>query len=793
VIIRTDSSPDIVSPDHKIEKLPGRATQALLDFLQPAILMLVGFAPLLWNRADRPIIGIDSLFSLNPAAALGQALLPWSVAGSPGVANSQTPALPVYIFEWLLFKAGIPLGWSELLTVAIFASVAAFGVYRLTAMMIQSEGLFHGVLVSELAATAAGVLWVVNPASLAQVWYRQTYLEVTWALLPWLLLVVLRATRDENVKPSWIAAASGATALVGSAGLPEAYLPGIAVLLTMWCVPPAWVRWRAGDRQVPIRLAAAAAGLICGLAWWLLPALQFLRTLVSEAQLSPSTAAELNAFSPYLSLGRIVSLRDAPFLWQAVSVNGARFTPWASVITTGALSGLPLFVPLTALAGILLYPRKRQSGHGYVIGALLTVVAGAFLTKGANPPWSGLGLLLTRLPFGSAFRDPASTLLFVTALPLCVLFGIGVNALTRLSIGGRMLSLALVAGSLGPVLFVWFGGAVIPGRVGPIPSSYVTVPRSYVSSGKWINQEPAGTKVMVLPYSRFGQTAVRWRSGAETGPDCLLPSFAVKEIFICGNTGLKYADVPGQKLATEIAANPTAARALAWLWGVGVWIAHRDWNYQLAPDTYSGRIATKTVVREAYSGTTRDSFRSTHLVAIKQTTLPLIYAAKKWIPLQRSSLPISRVEEAFSEKTAAVVSSGRKPVSCSQRMVLRSDGSVVDPSGVVRGTGIACIVFGETYSPGWRLNASNGKVLRHFVANGWENCWLMRVRGVSRWQVTFVPGEAVSLGLTIGAVEWFVLLAGLAFLGIRRVRRRVRGRVAAHSRSFKQPWSARRT
>lgn len=724
------------------------------------VIALAALWPLTWYRPGRIVKGIDSFLSLNPVTTLHEAIQSWSTVGSAGVPNSQIPGLPMYVVQAALHEVGIPLSLAALVIISMLALIAGYGVYGLVLLITRLEGMRIAPAALNLGAVSAALAWIMCPVALAQVWYRLTFLDVTWAVLPWLLWVLLRSIIDNSWKPRQAFVGAGATVLLGSAGLPEAYLPGIAILVTSWCVPPLIYRLRSGDGRALSRIGAALGGVILGTIWWVLPALPFLSSIVAETRLSPGAHAELSAFSPYLTVWNILTLRDAPLLWQTVSPNGARFEPWAGFITGGVGFALPYLVPFVALTGIVLARRKRASTNGVILGTGIAILVGVLVTKGLNPPVPGLGTLLLSLPFGSVFRDPASTLVFIAALPICVLFGLGVTLLATLP--GRLLAYVVIVYTIVPASLVWWTAEVIPGRVGSIPSTYITVPASYARFGAWANQTPVGGKIMVVPYSKYGQTALRWASGADTGPDCLIPSLAPHSEVLCGNTTIHFADLPGQSLAKAVATSPSSARALAWLWGIDVWLVHRDWAYSVAPATVDGKQGAASLSRLASRMPPGNVFRSHHLLAVRQKALPLVYVAHSAISGGNRVVPLT-AKELMTKGTASMVTSGLSKVpDCSSHAVVKATDAANGPHGRLTGSGTVCLVFGETYSHGWRLEVqpSSGKVLHHFVANWWENGWVVRLKAGTRWKMVYAPGQSVQYGLLVGVVEWLALGVG---------------------------------
>jgi hypothetical protein len=164
----------------------------------------------------------------------------------------------------VLNRLQIPLAAGQIVIICGLSCMATFGAYRLVRATIELEQIRVSVAARELVSVGAAVLWTVSPFALAQVWYRQTFLEVTWALLPWLVLLAVRAATDSHGSVLMYYVYGCGLALIGSAGLPEAYLPGIAILTCVWLCPVVGhsLREKRADRLG--KLAAAGGGVLTG-------------------------------------------------------------------------------------------------------------------------------------------------------------------------------------------------------------------------------------------------------------------------------------------------------------------------------------------------------------------------------------------------------------------------------------------------------------------------------------------------------------------------------------------------
>lgn len=734
--------------------------------------------PLTWLRPDRLLHWDDSFFALTPGSALSQGLKTWSIAGAPGYPNNQVPLLPFYAAETVLSDVGIPPGVLEVTILVMLSVAATFGTYSLAQLTIASCGTRVNPIAAQFGSACAGIIWVASPLALGAVWYKQTFLEWTWAILPWILRVVTAAAYA-SPRPRWhYFASSLALGLLGSPGLLEAYLPGISLLLVLWLLPAFYWSVQKHTLANLLPVASAVAGLIVSIFWWLLPALPFIKSELATTTTSPASTVELAAYSPYLSVWKILSLTDAPFLWQRLAPGEPRYAAWAGILSPWPLGWIAYLVPLLTIGGLLLLRRLGGRLSDVIVGALLSLFVGVLVTKGHNEPFPELGLLLLKLPYGSAFRVPVTTLAFVASLPLCILFGVAVAAVSATKKRWR----ALVVGGIllyqCTISLAWWKGAVLPGRVGPIPSAYVKVPSYYERLTDTLKRLSGTEKVLVLPYSPYSQTVLDWPSGGNLSPDCFFPGIVPKDIFLCGDINIGLANIPGTILATDLKEGESGTTALAWLWGVSVWIDHLDWNYLAAPNTLAG-VGSSTLLhvfttRPLTSPRLMQRFSSPDLAMYTQRALPLTYLATTRVVTRYSvsdRLGITRLAEALRAKRPVVVSAASaRDMRCAGHISL-SDVAADGMTGVLSGHGSACLVFGETFNDHLVLEvrgAAGGQV-RHFVANWWENGWTLRVYGRVAWRVVYLPTRNVRYGVAIGLVEWIVLLLGCGALTVRQV------------------------
>lgn len=541
-------------------------------WLPEVVAASVGLAPLVWFHYGQVLKSIDSFFAVHYSGCSLSLWSAWNATQSAGVPSSSFPSAPLQCGLGLAARV-LPLSVVEALTLSLLAALGALGMCRLMReMALQTTAHLYELSWVRWVAAAAGIAWVTNPFSLSYVWFHETLTEVAWAAVPWLLLLSIEAVGRRWTTTRTFAAVGLLTA-VAAPGLPEALLPGVIgvwAVLTAASVSLSGRQWRAGLA----RMAVAATGLLCGLAWWLVPSIPLLTSFVAVATaVGPSSLVQLRYNSRYTSIPHVVTLTAVPQLYARVGV--ARYIPWAPLVTSLPGRALAALTPVAAALGAVALAARRPARRAAALLGL-ALLATIFLSKGTAAPLRRSGRLLLKLPFGDLWRNPLDQLGLPLVLLLVLFWGFGLLALSRWR-AGRVVAPGLMLVACVVLAVPWWSGSVVVRASGLLPSVWAAVPSGYAVGGKRYEDLPAGGKTEMLPYSATGNRFLAWSSGLHPN-DCLLEDWRADRSALCEGVGAARADYVGGRLAAAVARRAPGSFALARLFGVDSWWLDADWN-----------------------------------------------------------------------------------------------------------------------------------------------------------------------------------------------------------------------
>ena len=546
------------------------------------IVAAAALAPALWFQSGLAIKSVDSFFSLNPTGHFQTSFQAWDAqmtAGEP--AAPQVFAL-LNTVQYALVKVGLSLVAEQLVILTFLACSAVVGAFALALALLPPD---LPIVRRRFAAAAAGVAWIANPFALSYVWWHQTLIEVTWAVVPWIVLLLTVATRRSRPVRTF-APLVVMVSVLGAAGLGLTYLPAILLLLGATAIG---LILTERNRLRALRGAAIFFVVFAvSLSWWIIPTLGVAHQVYSDDVIGQPPLRELTLASAYSGLNNVVSLSAVLQLWAGV--DNARYITWAPLVTSGVGSSLRFLLPAMAIAGLAYALGDKRSRYIGTFAALSGVVA-AFGSKGLNPPFPNINLALLELPFGGVWRHPVDKLSVLLILPMCMLFAFAVGGMLRVpwTVPVGIASSAAVCGFLAAP---WWNGTVIPSASGVIPSARVQVPSSYDEIGHALAQAPPGGKTVVLPYTPDGESAFRWTNGIQPNLDCLFQDWAPKRSLLCHGTGQPNANRLIDTIAGGILKNDPRVIDLARLAGIDRWLVHEDWASNYIATAISPKAAT---------------------------------------------------------------------------------------------------------------------------------------------------------------------------------------------------------
>lgn len=515
---------------------------------ESAGLVAVAYAPHLLSAPGR--VSADSRLDLlvDPGAALARATDLWDPQVGAGTVPHQGLGylVPTAPWFWLLDRLGCPdwlaqrLWWGTLTLVALLGArwlLARTGTGRTGAVV---GALVYGLSPYQLAFTA-----------------RMSVLLLPWAVLPWLVGLTMRATREGG----WRAPAIAALVLVGAGGV------NASSLLLVGLAPLIWVLLELVRRRgAPAVLAAAGRLLVLAAGvctWWAvglwlqgrygLPVLQLTENARTVAEWS-SPPEVLRGLGNWFFYGRD---EVGWSLDQAQAYAEDRVVIAAGLLLTGIAVGGGLLV---------------RWGHRAYYGLL--VVAGTVVAVGAWPVgdgslWARAWLRLSdTTSIGLALRNTPRAVP-VVLLGLAGLLGGAIGALPRTRWR------PVVLGAVGLLL----AGTLLPvARHGTLTEGMLrdeSLPAHWVDAAVALEAQGPETRILEIPGSAFA--AYRWGTTITPLTPALVDRpFLAREVLPEGTPATaNLLDAFDRRLQLRIA-EPAALPAVARLLGVGTVVVRGD-------------------------------------------------------------------------------------------------------------------------------------------------------------------------------------------------------------------------
>jgi hypothetical protein len=538
-------------------------------------LVLLGALVLTWFRGPGVIYGVDSYFVLDPAIGIRLAMSGWNDLYSAGIPNFAPHTLIFYCtFGVLNTLFGFRV--AQIIILWLLISSAGLGIRAFLAKIITPSDL-----ATRTAILAASILYVVNPFTTSYVWWHQTWMELTWAAVPWLLAFLVDA--QKAARPPVLIATYGTLLIVVAApAFSHPLLPQLVLFFV--AAGLAFILDSEQRATTARRILIFFGGLAVGLSWWLVPSLLYVRTFLKmwHAQYNTPPVALLSYVSQFTTLPNVIRYIGLPQLH--LYVGSEPFCAWFNPFRAGLLNELLFALPALTVGGFVvagsgLAPEVKRHRCFFAFCAT-TWLTSLFLMKGANPPLAGLNESLLKLPLGAAWQHPydkfaqISLLAATPALVLALRIPLRSPWLTGRILGGvAILAFLLLEG------WPFYYGNLLTQQTPRIPGGVMVIPAEYRALAPVLRGQQGFT--LQLPFVSDGETAFNWRRGAQTNNDPILEYFNGLQPVIRMRTGNVASDalVDLSRLAL---ASPRSAYVYSAL-GVSAVVVHHDWAQQFLP------------------------------------------------------------------------------------------------------------------------------------------------------------------------------------------------------------------
>lgn len=444
---------------------------------------------------------------LNPGAFLARATHMWDPHMAFGQVSNQAvgylfPMGPLYALGHL---AHVPMWIVQRAWMALLLVVALQGMVRLaTALRIGTPG-------TRLVGATA---YALAPAFLVQVASASAG-QTAAALLPWVVLPLVRGARDGSTRR---AAARSALAVVAMGAVNAACVAAVLPVPLLYLL----TRERSARRRALLRQWVIAVG--AGSIWWVVPLLlqwRYGQPFTQYTERASVTAATTSAFEVLRGtsywLGYLFT--SGPWLpgaWRIVS------SPAAIVATSG--------ITAAGLGGLAArsMPERRFLVWCATLGTVLMVAA-------YGGPWGD--------PLGGVVRGaldgPLAVVRNVHKFDPVLRFAACIGLMhAAAAVAGVVRDRRFVARALAAVAVVALALAALPLTMGSMAQSgsFTDVPSYWRSAASWINAHADGGRTLLLPASSFGEYT--WgRPLDEPAASLVSGPWAVRDLVPLGSNG----------------------------------------------------------------------------------------------------------------------------------------------------------------------------------------------------------------------------------------------------------------
>jgi hypothetical protein len=631
-------------------------------------------------------------------------------------------------------------------------------VYQLTFELVETEN-------HRLAATLAGLFYMLNPFSMASVWARGILQgQMISAMLPLALLLCTRALRQRNAGYVFLIC-------IVSLVFSESFLTP-AFVGTFFLVLLTYILFHVStdlcSLRCRIRFMATLILLWLPLnAWWIIPSY-----VSAPSWMLPTTAMTLATFPAASRIGvfAIFRLVNPYYMFETAL--------WGPLYSSPAFQAISLIVP-TIVFGTLLFLHRNR----WVLYFSSLSLLGMFIAKAAAPPIGEvLEWLFTRLPIMAVYRGTYEKIGIIIALGYAFLFGYGLSlayhrfaSRVRLKerrgrfLRGTLSLLLILSISFSTlVIYVWpmWTGDVIARE------AYVEVPSYYREADAWISSQTGDFRILQLPFVRGDGIKLLWRHG--------YLGFEPSDLLFGKPVISRLSGTVGDPLLTLI---PELERTgdlwkIAAILNVKYIVLNKDIDWAFMKTV--GVNSPELIQRELeISGDVKFSKSFGHLDFYElrnELFLPHVYASSRLAVADdpRAMLEVIQDRSFNPANTVLLLRDRWAQVSFAGKVGSLSLDTPqvffarVDPTmykvEVLDASGPFLLIFSETYSPLWKAYVDNNPIPEesHFIANGYANGWYVSKPGTYKITVEFEPqryvvyGVAVSLATFMACFCYFV-------------------------------------
>jgi len=477
-------------------------------FCEVAVLILLGFTPLLWFQKDQIILGHDAGLTLNPIAHFFDRLYLWTPRF--GFGHDQSYALPGFFIHGLeaLVSYFFPSIQSMQKIVFIFWFVLPGLTMYYLARRLEQKMEFRYV------ALLASVFYMFNHFVL-QGWFVAERTKFSlYAALP--LLIAFLFDWEDKRKSTLISAIVISITFLFLNG--EGSLPlfgGIILALLVFIV-----YYLLKNRSIKAFLALLYLFILTGIfsillqAYWLLPFIAYVRssytTVVQQAGGLAGILGWVSYISKDASLINLFRLQGIPEWYENPLHAYAN-----EYLNNPILIFVSFLLPLLAFSSLILI--KRNVEKKYIIFFSFLAIVGIIFAAGSHPPFGTFYTFLVKfVPGFIAFRTPfykfAPAIWFSYAL--LISFTISILLQKYIVPRNRVIALAMYLVICGGVIlysYPFLTGSFFNYMVGK-RTMQVSIPSYIYDYGNWSSTpERKHKRTLMLPPTNQFVESYSWR------------------------------------------------------------------------------------------------------------------------------------------------------------------------------------------------------------------------------------------------------------------------------------------